>query len=74
MEFRAKKSFKTYWLQAQGVWIHEQFETFKVEEISIDEAEDKMVSNAREIFEETEVVNMSALKYDEGDRDFECAA
>ena len=41
-----------------------RFETFKVDEISIQEAEDDVVFNAKDNFEETSMTHLSGLKFD----------
>ena len=41
-----------------------RFATFKVDEISIEDAEDDVVFNTKDNYKETNVVNLSGLKYD----------
>ena len=40
-----------------------RFEKFKVDEVSIDEAEDDICFNAKDIFDESKVVSLIGLKY-----------
>ena len=50
-----------------------RFEKFKVDEVSIEDAEDDICFNAKDVFDESRVVSLIGLKYteDEGTTDWE---